>query len=73
MQAGGLGELDGEVVRTQLVITLDGSSMVRSGDRVKVWMDASKVHLFDPSSTDNLTVDLTHAGRIPAQDQTVAG
>jgi multiple sugar transport system ATP-binding protein len=59
-------ELDGEVVRTQLVITLDGASRVREGDQVEIWMDAAKVHLFDPATTENLTVDLDHAGRIPA-------
>jgi multiple sugar transport system ATP-binding protein len=61
-------ELDGEVVRTQLVITLDGSSRISEGDKVKIWMDAAKVHLFDPSSTENMTVDLSHAGRIPAHE-----
>jgi multiple sugar transport system ATP-binding protein len=65
-------ELDGEVVRTQLVITLDGSSDVRGGDRVEIWMDASKVHLFDPATTENLTVDLDHAGRIPALEESPA-
>jgi multiple sugar transport system ATP-binding protein len=59
-------ELDGEVVRTQLVITLDGSSRVREGDTVEIWIDATKVHLFDPATTENLTVDLEHAGKIPA-------
>jgi multiple sugar transport system ATP-binding protein len=58
-------ELEGEVVRTQLVIALDGSSRVRAGDRVKIWVDATKVHLFDPATTENLTVDVDHAGRIP--------
>jgi len=66
-------ELDGEVVRTQLVITLDGASRVQSGDKVKVWMDASKVNLFDPATSENLTVDLDQAGRIPALDDAKAG
>ncbi|MGZ4476966.1 MAG: TOBE domain-containing protein, partial [Nocardioides sp.] len=59
-------ELDGETVRTQLVITLDGGSAVQAGDRIKIWMDAAKVHLFDPATSENLTVDLEQAGRIPA-------
>jgi multiple sugar transport system ATP-binding protein len=60
-------ELDGEVVRTQLVVALEGSSRVKSGDHVRIWMDASKVHLFDPQTTENLTVDLANAGQIPAR------
>ena len=62
-------ELDGDTVRTQLVITLDGASEVKAGDRITIWMDAAKVHLFDPATSDNLTVDLTRAGRIPAMEQ----
>jgi len=65
-------ELDGDTVRTQLVITLDGASTVSSGDRIRIWMDAAKVHLFDPATSDNLTVDLSHAGRIPALDEETA-
>ena len=66
-------DLDGEVVRTQLVITLDGTSRVQAGDKVKVWMDAGKVNLFDPATGDNLTVDLAQAGRIPALEDAKAG
>ncbi|WGL53401.1 sn-glycerol-3-phosphate ABC transporter ATP-binding protein UgpC [Nocardioides sp. BP30] len=66
-------ELDGEVVRTQLVITLDGSSQVREGDKVTIWMDSAKVHLFDPKTTENLTVDLDRAGRIPEREDALAG
>ena len=59
-------DLDGDTVRTQLVITLDGASRVSAGDRITIWMDAAKVHLFDPETSENLTVDLDKAGRIPA-------
>jgi len=58
-------ELDGETMRTQLVITLDGASQVREGDKVRIWMDGTRIHLFDPETTENLTVDRAAAGRIP--------
>ncbi|MFT4286048.1 ABC transporter ATP-binding protein [Nocardioides sp.] len=65
-------ELDGEVVRTQLVVTLDGASEVKSGDTVKIWVDAAKVHLFDPATSESLTVDLAKAGKIPGLADTVS-
>jgi hypothetical protein len=37
-------------------------------------MDSSKVHLFDPATTRNMTVDPDHAGRIPGhEDSALAG
>ena len=62
-------ELDGEAMRTQLVINLDGASRIQAGDRAKIWMDTSKMHLFDPETQDNLTVDLANAGRIPSREE----
>jgi multiple sugar transport system ATP-binding protein len=58
-------ELDGEAMRTQLVISLDGASRIREGESAEIWMDASKMHLFDPATGENLTVDREHAGKIP--------
>src|SRR6478752_607278 len=58
-------DLDGESVRTQLVVSLDGSSRIREGEEAEIWVDGTKIHLFDPESGENLTVDLDHAGRIP--------
>ncbi|MDT9594455.1 sn-glycerol-3-phosphate ABC transporter ATP-binding protein UgpC [Nocardioides zeae] len=57
-------DLDGDSLRTQLVITLDGASRVSEGDEAEIWVDTSKLHLFDPASGENLTVDRAHAGRI---------
>lgn len=34
------------------------------GDEAEIWMDASKMHLFDPATGENLTVDREHAGEI---------
>jgi len=58
-------DLDGEALRTQLVIGLDGSTKIAEGDEAEIWVDTSKMHLFDPATGENLTVDLENAGEIP--------
>ncbi|MFW6774556.1 ABC transporter ATP-binding protein [Nocardioides sp. CPCC 205120] len=61
-------DLDGDQLRTQLVISLDGASRVREGDEAEIWVDTSQMHLFDPATGENLTVDRSRAGRIPELD-----
>jgi multiple sugar transport system ATP-binding protein len=51
-------ELDGEVMHTQLVVSLDTTSRIKEGVESDLWVDGSKVHLFDPATTENLTVGL---------------
>jgi multiple sugar transport system ATP-binding protein len=63
-------DLDGEALRTQLVISLDGASLVKEGDEAEIWVDAAKMHLFDPATGENLTVDSSAAGTIPADTST---
>ncbi len=58
-------DLDGESLRTQLVVSLDGTSKVAEGDEAEIWVDTSKMHLFDPSTGENLTLDREHAGQVP--------
>ncbi|WP_205471350.1 ABC transporter ATP-binding protein [Nocardioides sp. SYSU D00038] len=65
-------DLDGDSLRTQLVVSLDGSSTVAEGDEAEIWVDTTKMHLFDPSTGENLTVDLDNAGEIPALAQRTA-
>lgn len=48
-------DLDGEGMRTQLIISLDAASTVRPGDPAELWFDPASLHLFDPESGDNLT------------------
>ena len=48
-------ELDSEQMRTQICVELDPLSKVRSGDRATLWLDAERIHLFDPANGDNLT------------------
>jgi multiple sugar transport system ATP-binding protein len=63
-------DLDGEALHTQLVISLDGSSRIKEGDEAEIWVDANQMHLFDPSTGENLTLDPTSAGAIPADTST---
>ncbi|WP_121255871.1 ABC transporter ATP-binding protein [Nocardioides ferulae] len=59
-------DLDGESLRTQLVVSLDSASTVAEGDEAEIWVDTRRMHLFDPATGENLTVDREHAGEIPA-------
>ncbi|MCD6640618.1 MAG: sn-glycerol-3-phosphate ABC transporter ATP-binding protein UgpC [Nocardioides sp.] len=61
-------DLDGESMRTQLVVSLDGASRIQEGDNAKIWVNAAKIHLFDPATGENLTVDAEHAGTVPSDD-----
>jgi multiple sugar transport system ATP-binding protein len=63
-------DLDGEALRTQLVISLDGASRIKEGDEADIWVDSSKMHLFDPATGENLTVDSSAAGTIPDDTST---
>jgi multiple sugar transport system ATP-binding protein len=58
-------DMDSEALHTQLVVSLDGASRIREGDEAEIWVDSSKIHLFDPATGENLTVDRENAGRIP--------
>ncbi|MGA8847998.1 MAG: sn-glycerol-3-phosphate ABC transporter ATP-binding protein UgpC [Nocardioides sp.] len=57
-------DLDGDSMRTQLVVGLDGSSKVAAGDKAEIWVNTEKIHLFDPGTGENLTVDRENAGRL---------
>ena len=65
-------DLDGEAMRTQVVISLDGSSRVAEGDEAEIWVDTSRIHLFDPGTGENLTIDASHAGIVPGANATEA-
>ncbi|MCW2775875.1 MAG: sugC [Nocardioides sp.] len=68
-------DLDGESLHTQLVVSLDGISRIKEGEEAEIWVDGSKMHLFDPATGENLTVDRDHAGRIleVGAEEVVAG
>jgi multiple sugar transport system ATP-binding protein len=48
-------ELDSEQVRTQLVVALDAENELTEGSEAELWLDPSRMHLFDPASGENLT------------------
>jgi multiple sugar transport system ATP-binding protein len=58
-------DLDSEGLHTQLVVALDGASRIKAGEEAEIWVDSSKVHLFDPAIGENLTLDKANAGTIP--------
>ena len=68
-------DLDGEGMRTQLVVSLDGASRIKEGQEAEIWVDGRRIHLFDPATGENLTVDHENAGRLlPIEDtQAAAG
>src|SRR3954471_608158 len=43
--------------QNEFVARLEAASSVTAGDTAKLWIDTSKVHLFDPSNGESLTVD----------------
>src|SRR5690606_11913992 len=60
-------ELDGEGMRTQMVIALDALSSVREGDVAELSFDRSSLYIFDPSSGENLTRDPARADELEEQ------
>jgi multiple sugar transport system ATP-binding protein len=50
-------ELDSEELRTQAVVSIDSTSRIREGRDAEFWLDARKIHIFDPATGDNLTRD----------------
>src|SRR3954468_24333863 len=62
-------ELDGEAMRTQLVVSLDGSSKIRQGDDARLWFPPSAIHVFDPETQDNLTRDEGKAAEIARESE----
>jgi multiple sugar transport system ATP-binding protein len=63
-------DLDGETLHTQLVISLDAASRIKEEDEAEIYVDARFIHLFDPATGENLTVDSSAAGTIPADTST---
>jgi multiple sugar transport system ATP-binding protein len=50
-------ELDSESDETQLIVTLDVTSTAREGEEIELWFDPRDLHLFDPATTENVTLD----------------
>ena len=50
-------ELDSEHTRTQICVSLDPMSRAVTGERTTLWLDTDRIHLFDPASGNNLTLE----------------
>jgi multiple sugar transport system ATP-binding protein len=50
-------ELDSEELRTQAIVSIDAASRIREGRDAEFWLDSRRVHVFDPTSGENLTRD----------------
>ncbi|GMA30546.1 ABC transporter ATP-binding protein [Litorihabitans aurantiacus] len=60
-------DLDGEGMRTQLVVSLDAMSTLSDGDDVTLWFEPSSAHVFDPETGENLTRDPARADKLDEQ------
>jgi multiple sugar transport system ATP-binding protein len=65
-------DLDGESMRTQLVISLDGASRIAEGDEAEIYVNSGHMHLFDPATGENITLDESKAGRVPTENAMAA-
>ncbi|MEJ1154449.1 MULTISPECIES: ABC transporter ATP-binding protein [Microbacterium] len=57
-------DLDGESLRTELVVALDATSSIRDGDTATLWFSLDKLHVFDPETGENLTRDEERAEKL---------
>ncbi|WP_285136289.1 sn-glycerol-3-phosphate ABC transporter ATP-binding protein UgpC [Microbacterium sp. lyk4-40-TSB-66] len=57
-------DLDGESLRTELVVALDAMSAIRAGDTARLWFSPDSLHLFDPETGENLTRDEAKAEKL---------
>ncbi len=55
------GDLGSEHLRNQLVIALDPASRIADGAGAKVWFDPRRLHIFDPTSGENLSLEVIAA------------
>ena len=62
-------DLDGEGMRTQLVVNLDARSHVREGQEAHLAFNPSLMHIFDPETGDCLTRDDERAAEIARDNE----
>ncbi|WP_040160258.1 ABC transporter ATP-binding protein [Mobilicoccus massiliensis] len=62
-------ELDGEGMRTQMVVNLDGRSRILEGDEGDLYFDPSLMHVFDPETGENFTRDEQKASQIARESE----
>ncbi|MBW3085872.1 Trehalose import ATP-binding protein SugC [Austwickia sp. TVS 96-490-7B] len=62
-------DLDGETIRTQMVVNLDPRSRIRAGTHAELLLDPTTLHLFDPATGRCLTRDDAAATRIAQESE----
>ncbi|WP_426594557.1 ABC transporter ATP-binding protein [Cellulomonas sp. McL0617] len=62
-------DLDGEGLRTQLIVALDSESKIRDGHQAPLWFDPARAMIFDPESGDNLSWNSDEARRIDEENE----
>ncbi|MBB2894356.1 ABC transporter ATP-binding protein [Flexivirga oryzae] len=62
-------DLDGEGLRTQMIVNLDPRSRVLEGDEAQLAFNPAVMHVFDPHTGDNLTRDEEKAAEIAADSE----
>ncbi|MCR6687942.1 sn-glycerol-3-phosphate ABC transporter ATP-binding protein UgpC [Cellulomonas sp.] len=62
-------DLDGEGMRTQLVVAIDSESRIRDGSDATLWFDPAKLMVFDPETGENLTFDPELARSLDEQNE----
>ncbi|KQR12273.1 ABC transporter ATP-binding protein [Cellulomonas sp. Leaf334] len=62
-------DLDGEGLRTQLIVTLGSETKVRDGDDANLWFDPARMMVFDPETGENLTWDADAAKTIDQENE----
>ena len=62
-------DLDGEGLRTQLIVTLGSETKVRDGDDANLWFDPARMMVFDPETGENLTWDAESAKTIDQENE----
>ncbi len=62
-------DLDGEGLRTQMIVNLDPRSRVLEGDEAQLAFNPAAMHVFDPHTGDNLTRDDARAEEIAADSE----
>ena len=55
--AGLAADMDADELRPQVVTTLSAESRVRPGQPTELWVDTSRIHIFDPETGENLSRD----------------
>ena len=62
-------ELDGEGIRTQMVVNLDARSRIKEGQEARLTFDPANMHVFDPNTGECLTRDEVKAAAIAEENE----